>query len=323
MFIVTSSGVPFSWNETNLINNMVSPSSVHCSNNLLVDFVAKYLIERVMSVFDFTLPESVDPRYFKWVLFCNGWIILTYDDKFGAIAHYGTLEGRDMYWRPKETTIELIDTDPSKCVTLKKTMIGDNPNAVLMSLQEDYSPIMDLVMFYAEKIALLYEAFDLNTLNSHLAFVFGTDSKGLASTFKKLYDNIASGETACVVSKDLFDDEGKPRWTAFFNNLKQNYIGGDLLIDLSKIRKEFDTEIGIPNANTDKRERATDDEINSNNMETLTRVEMWRDNLNKAFDKMASLNSDWMGSNVKLRTAITPEIGGIIEGVTEGGVING
>ena len=323
MLFLPGENVPMFFQEFNKISSIMSPSTTHCQNTTLVHFLEKYLIQRVMSVFDFTLPDEIDQRYFKWVLFLNGWIILTYDDTYGALAHYGTIKGRDLYWRPKETTISIVDTDPTLCKEINRTLIGDGQNAVLMSLQEDYSSIMDLVSFYAEKIALLYESFDTNVLNSHLAYVFGTDSKALANTFKKLYDNIAGGETACVVGKDLFDDEGRPRWTAFFNNLRANYIGGDILMDLAKIRKEFDTEIGIENSNTDKRERITTDEVNSNNLETLTRVEMWRDNMNSCLDRVAELFDDWRGSHVELRTVINPSTIGVIEGVTEGVNVDG
>lgn len=310
-------GLPLEFNEFNLITSMKSPSTVHCKNTVLTSFFYMYLIESVMSVYEFTLPDSIDSHYFKWVLFCNGWIIGTYDDDFGAIAHYGKVSGRDWYLRPKECEIILTDTDPTKSLTISRTLQGENKNAVIISLRENFRPITDLVMFYAEQLSLLFESFDMNIINSKLAYVFGTDNKALAQTFYKLFDNIAEGNPCCVVDKDLFSDDYTPRWQAFFNNIKSNFVGEDLLLCVSKIKKMFLTDIGIPNANTDKKERATDDEINSNNLECLTRVEMWRDNINKGFEELQKLNSDWLGSECRLRTQITPEISGIIKGVSD------
>lgn len=43
----------------------------------------------------------------------------------------------------------------------------------------------------------------------------------------------------------------------------------------------FDTDIGIPNANTDKRERLITDEVNSNNAETLSKCALWLDQCQK------------------------------------------
>lgn len=313
--MIINNGLPMSYNEFNLVTASVSPSTAHCQNNLLTEFFAHYLLQDVMSVFDFTLPAAVPKRYFKYVLFCNGWIIGTYDNKYGAIAHYGTIEGYDWYHRPINSTIRLTHSDPSLNFELKRKLNGIGQDACLIGLQDDYSSIIPLVLFYAERMALIYESFDTNIINSKLAYVFGTDNKALSETFKKLFDNIQAGNVACVVDKDLFSDDYTPRWQAFFNNLKANYIGSDLLLDLTKIRKEFCTRIGIPNANTDKRERLTDDEVNSNNQETLTLVETWRDNINEGLTRLGELFPDWSGSEVRLKTG---SLKGLIEGVTEG-----
>lgn len=55
----------------------------------------------------------------------------------------------------------------------------------------------------------------------------------------------------------------------------------------------FLTAIGIPNANTDKRERLITDEVNSNNIETMTLCDQWLENLQhgcKKVNKMFGLN---------------------------------
>jgi len=303
-------GIPMNFDQFNIVENITSPSTIHCSNNLLVEFLEEYLLQRVMSVFKFELPDEISERYFKYVLFCNGWIILTYDDEFGCMAHYGALRGSNLYYEPKECTITLQDTDATRIKTIDRILVGADRTAVLMTLQENYRSILPLVTFYAERMALIFEAFDMNVINSHLAYVFGTDKKAIAETFKKIMDEIAGGSPAVVTDKDLFDEDGKPKWTAFFNNLKQNYIGGDLLLDLSKVRKEFDTEIGIPSANTDKRERLNSVEVESNSYETITRVEMWLENMQDCFEKIRAVYPEWTGS-VSLRVPDTDEIDNI------------
>lgn len=314
-------GIPMNFEQFNIVENITSPSTLHCSNNLLVEYLERYLLQRVMSVFKFELPDEVSNRYFKYVLFINGWIILTYTDEFGAVAHYGALKGSDLYYEPKECTITLTDTEASLNKDFNRKFVGAEADAVLMTLQENYRGIMDLVSFYAERMALIFEAFDMNVINSHLAYVFGTDKKAIAETFKKIYDEISGGSPAVVTDKDMFDEDGKPKWIAFFNNLKQNYIGGDLMLDLSKVRKDFDTEIGIPSSNTDKRERLISSEVASNSYETLTRVEMWVENMNKCFDRARALGiKGWENAKVSLRVPDTDEIdmmGGGLNGQLE------
>lgn len=268
--------LPMEWIDYNLYNSISSPSTVHCENTELVWFLERYLVQKCMSVFKFTLPEEVDETYFLYVLFVNGWIVLANDDKFGPVAHYASLSGSNLYYHPKNATISFADTDASLSHNLDRIIDPLDPNrdAILMKLQKNYGGFMDLVSFYAERMALCLESFDMNILNSHLAYVFGSDSKTLSETFKKAYDDISGGNPCIVIDRDMFDEDGKPKWMAFFNNLKQNFIANDILLALSKIEKEFDTKIGIPSANTDKRERLTDDEVNSNNVETLTFIEL-------------------------------------------------
>ena len=81
--------------------------------------------------------------------------------------------------------------------------------------------------------------------------------------------------------------------------LAQNFIVPELIDTLRNLRDMFDTEVGIPNTNTRKKERMTDDEVNANNTETKTMCEMWlemlQDGVKKA-KKMFGLKSfsvDW------------------------------
>ena len=71
----------------------------------------------------------------------------------------------------------------------------------------------------------------------------------------------------------------------FNQHLKETYIASDVMEDMRKIRADFNTVIGIPNANTDKRERPITDEVNSNNTETRTRLDLWVESLNECAEK--------------------------------------
>ena len=63
----------------------------------------------------------------------------------------------------------------------------------------------------------------------------------------------------------------------------------DLLSDLIKIRNMFCTEIGIPNANTEKRERLITDEVNSNNAETSSIVSLWLTTMREDIERVNAL----------------------------------
>ena len=313
--------LPVEWIDYNLYNSIMSPSTTHCNNTELTNFLERYLIQKAMSVFKFTLPKGVDETYFLYCLFVNGWIILLNDDIFGECAHFAALSGSNMYMHPKIATVTFTDTTAGLDHTVEVNINPLDPerNGEMMKLQKNYGGFMDLVSFYAERMALCFESLDMNLINSHLAYIFGTDSKSLAETFKSVYDDIASGIPAAVTDKDMFDEDGKPKWMAFFNNLKQNFIAPEIMLLLNQIEREFCTKIGIPAANTDKRERLTDDEVNSNNVETLTFIEQCRDSIKESFEFVKS-RGIWTVGDVELRV---PDLQDIEKSAEEGGKVNG
>jgi hypothetical protein len=143
----------------------------------------------------------------------------------------------------------------------------------VIRLQPDYGGIMDKVNFYADVMALSAETVGTNLFNSKLAYVFAASSKRDAETFKKLFDQIASGEPAAVIAKDLFNEDGSPNWQMFNQDLKSSYIISDIMEDMRKWELKFCSDLGIPNSNTEKKERMITSEVESNNVE----VKLWAD----------------------------------------------
>ena len=124
-------------------------------------------------------------------------------------------------------------------------------------------------------LALCAETAATNTLNSKLSYVFRCRDNKQAESFKKMFDKIAGGEPAVFIDNELKNADDTPVWETFTQDLRANYIAGDILDDMRKWELKFDTEIGIPNANTDKKERLIVDEVNANNTETMALVDMW------------------------------------------------
>nr|DAG36978.1 MAG TPA: upper collar protein [Caudoviricetes sp.] len=244
-----------------------------------------------MSVFKWDLPDTWNKDYFLYVLYCTGRIAVLNTDKFGVIPQGCGLKGYDVFYAPTNATI----TNPLLRGILEPRI---GVQCELLKLQPNYSGIMDLVGHYAELMAQASQSVSVNLLNSKLSYVFTAKNKALAESLKKMYDQIASGEPAVVVDAKLKNDNGDDTWKAFEQNVGANYIVTDLLVDLRKIEAMFDTEIGIPNANTDKRERLITDEVNANNVETYSKCSMWLENLQEACQKVnrmfgLSISVDW------------------------------
>ena len=262
----------------NLYNASRSPSTVHVKNSRLRNYFRKYLLQKAMSVFKWNVPKEWDKDYFLYTLYCRGFISILYTDRYGVICQECAPGGYNLYYRPSY----VIVTNPLIRNTLTLNIDSD---CVLLKLQPDYSSIMDIVGFYADQMALCAEALGMNLVNTKSATVFGAESKAQAEAYKKMYDNTSEGDPAVVIGKKLLNDDGTPNWFPFTQHIKESYVASDVLSDMRKIEAMFDTEIGIPNANTDKRERLIADEVNANNVETATRCELWMETLQKGIDK--------------------------------------
>ena len=115
----------------------------------------------------------------------------------------------------------------------------------------------------------------------------------MADSFKKLYDEIASGQPASVVHKKLFDDEGHLKVEIFNQNVKNTFIADQIQGVIQQLRAEYHTKIGIPNVNIAKASGVGAAEVNANNVEATSLAKLWLDTINNGFDitnKMYGLN---------------------------------
>lgn len=298
-------GAPYSYNIENIYNSVVNPSTVHYIDNGTAKFYVRYFLQKAMSVFKWELPELWDKDYFLYTLYTWGFIAILKTDRFGVIPQQCTLTGYNVFYAPKRITV----TNPIMPETVERDIDTD---CVLLKLTPDYAGILDLIYFYASKMALASSAVNVNLLNSKLAYLFTAKNKSVAESFKKMYDQIASGEPASIIDRNLLDPDGNKTWDFFSQDLHENYIASDILADMRKIEQQFDTDIGIPNANTDKRERLITDEVNANNVETATRCELWLEELKKGCEKVKTMfdvdiSVDWRvkpneSNNINTRT---------------------
>ena len=280
--------VPILFRAQNLAVSAESPAGVQVLNNATAAFYARYLMKRAISAVKLTIPESWDMDYVAYTLFGRGFGVVCEIPRYGVIFQGCTLYGRNVYYQPtRAMTASPLYQTPSM-----GWRIG--VNCEIVKLQPDFSGFMDIVCTYAARLALAYEAWQLNTQNSKFAYVIGVDKKAEAATFEKLYDKIQSGVPAVAAGQNLFDKDGKPRWTVFSSDIRQNYISPEISEDMRRIMSEFDSFVGIPcNPETGKKERQIVDEVNANNVETDTIIDLVVNTLNDGFgrvNKMFALN---------------------------------
>lgn len=281
----------YNYDFINSYNATVSPSTVHVKNTGLARFFKRYLLQEAMSVFDWKLPETWSKNYFLYVLYVIGYIGIVNTDRFGVIPQHGGLGGYNVFYQPRYMLIN----NPLFAGTLKPVIDED---CVCLRLQPDYCGLFDIVDYYGDLMALCAEATGINLVNSKLSFIFAAKNKATAESLKALYDKIAGGEPAAFADKELFDDEGNLTVSMFNQDVGRNFIADRLLDTMRTIRCQFLTDIGIPNANTDKRERLITDEVNANNFETRAKCSVWLDELQKGCRKVkemfgVEISVDW------------------------------
>jgi len=288
------SGAPSYYDHVNVANAVVNPSEIHVNNTGLNRFFERYLLQKCMSVFEWKMPKNWSKDYFLYCLYCWGFVSVINTDRFGVIPQGCALKGYDVFYRP--TTV--VVSNPL-LKGIKELTINDN--CTLFKLQPDYGGVLDIVQFYANMLALSAETAGTNLMNSKLSYYFRAGDKTSAESFKKMYDKIASGQPAVFIDKNLLNEDGGPSWDTFAQDLKANYIAGDVLNDMRKWEMKFDSEIGIPNANTEKKERLIIDEVNANNFETKSKCELWLEELKEVAERTREMfdidiSVDWRKS---------------------------
>lgn len=269
------SSPPYDYDYLNVAYGGYTPSTVHVTNTKAAGFFRRYLMQRAMAFFKWHMPEHWDENYFLYCLYDIGFVGIINTDRYGVIPQQCTLSGRGIMYQPTD----FIVANPllPHSLTVKIGVMG-----TLIRLQPNYNGVMDLVSYYADLMALVWETAAINIMNSKLSYVFFAENQAQAEAMKKMYDNIAAGNPAAFVgSKQFKRADGTNNWEMFTANPGGNYIAGDLLIDLRKIEQMFLNEIGYPTANTEKRERLLTAEVNVKNAETSYRAEMWLESLQK------------------------------------------
>lgn len=271
-------GAPYYYDYINAMASQGTPTEIHAYDAMTTRYYRRYLLQQAISVFEWQLPKHWDRDFFLYVLYCFGFLAVIETNKYGVLPQPCGLGGRTVQYQPRYAVIanELLGG-------IKQPVIDEQ--CTLIKLMPDYGGILDLVNAYAEKLALADEALGMNLINSKLAYVFTAGNKAGAESFKKLYDEIHSGKPMAVYDKTLVNEDGSPAWSTFTQNIGGNFIAPDLLLSHRQLLEEFNTIIGIPNANKDKRERLNVAEVNANNVETESRAALWLQELQTCLEK--------------------------------------
>lgn len=301
--------IPMRYDMLNMIDARVSPNVVHSTNTAVFHFYVKYLLQRLISVFKFEgLPEEWAENYFSYVLFGIGYVAIINTDRYGIIPQKCTVGDRiTLFRQPQKAIVTNPVFDRSY-----ELLIGKQCEVIKM--QPDWGNGLDIVSTYADLMTMAIESAGINMYNSKAGFVFFADSKAGAESFKKAYDEITSGNPMAVIDKSLLREDGTPNWQLFMPEIGRNYITSDLLNDMRTLENQFNSMIGIPNANTQKRERLITSEVEANSIEVSTLPIIWLETMRKDIEKVNRM----FGLNISVSLRYAPENGLEMKEVEDG-----
>lgn len=248
-------------------------------------YYQRMLLRKAMSVFELTgCPDNWDLDYVLEKIFVNGYICIS-DTAAGILPLECGISGINVY------------NHPTTCI-IANPVLGNfektiDEDCALVKLQYNYTGIMDIITHYATKLAECDASIAVNLMNSKVAFIGLVGSKQQAQSMKLMYDKIAQGEPAVFVRGDQINADN-----ILYNHVKENYIASEVQRLKRQIMSEFLTEIGVNNANTDKRERLTDNEVEVNDHEIQLNSAYWLEQMSEGFEKANKL----FGLSVKLDT---------------------
>lgn len=275
--------LPTYYQYNNRIISQYHPSVVNVTNTGLFNYFCKYLLQKLISVLKWEIPEHWNMDFFLYTLYVEGRVCILETDKFGVIPQRCGFGGVTVFYRPAYAIVA------NPAFGDKSYYLEIGTECSVLQLQNNFEGVLDIIGYYASLMAVTAQSIGTNIFNSKLAYLFLAKNKNVAESMKKTFDRISAGEPATVVDSSLFNEDGTPNYAVFNQNLNQTYIADKLLSDLRKIESMFATDIGLPNANTDKRERLITSEVNANNVETASKVEFWLDHLRKGCEDARQL----------------------------------
>lgn len=265
------------------------PNNYYKDKSYEYQYWFRSLLQKIYSSLIFKgIPDSWPQDFFLDCLFLLGYVGVFKSERFGdkedqMAFQPCALAGWDFYYEPTKSIV----SNPlfTKEFTIHKDI-------EILKLTPDYIGIIDIIDFYATKLAELSKGIDMGLINAKMPIILTANNQAQASSLKAVYDKVQSGETL-VVWKDETDqfDEVIPRkdpWETWTNDFKSTYIVSELLENLKTILDSFYTEIGLPVA-IEKKAHALDQEADFMAAQSQARIACWVQSLEESFMHIENL----------------------------------
>ena len=263
-----------------------SPKTVHSELTWANSYYWQWALKKILSRFE--LEGALDTweiNYFWTHLFLDGYISIL-DTEMGIIPLKCGYTGINVWDEPTEIVIA------NHVLGSFQRKIG--VDGALVRLQYDYSGVTPILQRFSTLLSLCDSAITVNLMNSKVTWMAFVEDKMQSESMKKMFDEISEGVPAVFPRKGTINPEN-----IIPLQVRQNFVADDIMLVRRKIVNDFLSDIGINNANLDKRERLNEQEVNANNEEVRFNVLNWMDTVQEGLNVANSLYG--LGLKIKLR----------------------
>ena len=265
------------------VEGMNNTAAAYYQNNLFNIFKSLFRIENA--------PDSWDLDYIMDRLFRVGYLCAIVKDGT-AYCLEGGYSGINAYGKPTRTIVA------NPVLGQVESEIGKKSELLYFNYNRQYyENVSGLITRYAVLLAQCDGSINTSLINSRVAHLFYAKSKAELATLERIYDEVSAGKPAVFIKKPT--DE-MMNIDHDFLDVKNVFIAPEINELKQSIKNDFLTEIGINNINNQKKERMLVDEVNANDQETKTLIEMYIDTLNACLERINKMyRSNGIESNIK------------------------
>lgn len=223
------------------------------SNNITFSYYYYKLMLIIRNLYDWkNLPNNMESRWIERYLFADGKCIFFKDPELGyMVAGYGQNGSVNCYDDP--TLVQPIATN----YVYKGEQLINGENCYVIRNNDLMLPEFAVVRYYAYKLCNLDRAIDVNVEACKTPTLVTCTEKqklSLKNAIKQRKDN----------EPVIYADNSFDKSTVSTLDLNPPVIFKDLQLQKHMILNEFFTDIGVNNANMDKKERMVANEVDAN-----------------------------------------------------------
>ena len=269
----------------------LAPVDIKGQSNVRAKYNKKYLYTKLCSKFNFNFGSTpVDINTFRYGLFFYGVWGVFKKDKLLFLSPYA-VNKYNMYYNPYEIESTGLNEDLDVSLNGVKGVVGKN--AAVIKCFDNYTGFLDLLNDYSNKLAEFDKTVSVALSNANVNLLGFAGSKKEADELRTAYAAATEGQPLIIMDRSKEPVDKKDLLTPF-----TNHDTAALLDRLPTARRavlnQFLTDIGINNANIDKKERLNADEVNANNEELEALISVIYENIKEGFDMVNKVfNTNW------------------------------